>query len=346
MEVVVIVIVSAIIANYMHELGHLFTARLVKLPVAKVHLGVGPVIRERVGRGGARFLYGPLPGAAVLFDPEVYRSVSPFRRLIVASAGPVTNFAATFLFLAIAYILYPSSYPPVIDITDPRGAAATAGMQSGDRIVSVDGTDTHDWRGVGSAFVSRAGDTGTLRISIRRDGAAHAYEIPIGDWQSDRAWINAFDDLGFYPRPPDSDDGSGVVSEITTAFADTVRFGWSMAGAGIKMLLGDMSFLSLFGGLQLTQLGLDDRNLDFGDYLKLLALFSMAFGIINCLPGPPADGLAILFSATEVAIRRRLAGAPVVGNPPVFDNPATTIGYVLSFGPLVLCIVHDVIRFT
>ena len=114
--------------------------------------------------------------------------------------------------------------------------------------------------------------------------------------------------------------------------------GLSTAANGIKMLFGTISVLNFGGGLQVAQLGVDSENLNVGDWLRLAGLFSLAFGIINLLPGPIVDGLAMLTAAAEWIAQRPI--------PDAAGRVVFIVGAIIAFGPIPLCIVHDLIRFT
>ena len=127
------------------------------------------------------------------------------------------------------------------------------------------------------------------------------------------------------------------LAAVGAAFVDTIELGLSTAANGIKMLFGTISVLNFGGGLQVAQLGLDSQSLNFGDWLKLGGLFSLGFGIINLLPGPIVDGLAMVKAAVEWIGRR-----PV---PDAAGKVVSIVGTIVAFGPIPICIVHDVIRF-
>lgn len=336
-EVLVLFVISAVAFNYVHEVGHLAAARLVGIRVAKMHYGVGPVLWRSSGRDGMERIYGLLPVASARFDADAFAAASPGRRLVVASAGPIANFASTFVLFACAYLAFPAPSGTVINVVDADGVAATAGLRDGDRIVGVDGAPTGTWSDVGLAFLARTGDTGTIEMRVSRHGEVQEYAIPIKRWQSDAVWIDAFAFLSITRGIATEQTSSNPLIGVGTALVDSVELGLSTAANGIKMLLGTISVLNFGGGLQLTQLGLDPAYLSVGDWLLLLGLFSLAFGIINLLPGPIVDGLAILTAATEGVTRRPI---PATAKKWVF-----AVGATLAFGPIPLCIVHDVIRF-
>ncbi len=335
MSVLIVLIISAVVFNYAHEFGHFYVARRVGMKVSRMYVGVGPRIASWTDRHGTEFFFGLFPSASMRLKAGEWEPAPAFDRLLVSSAGPASNFLFTFVLLAVAYVGFHTPAPALVDSVDIGGHGFAAGMREGDMIVQVDGIATDTWSDVGMRMIDRVGDTGSVTFDVLRDGESHRYELSITQWQSDVAWIDMFQYLGVAAR--DTDQGAGqVFAGVSGALADTVRMFWSTAMSGFKMLFGSMSVLNFGGGLQLTQLGLDGANLDAGDYLKLFALFSLGFGIINLLPGPIVDGLAMLTAAVEWISRRPLS--------PGIMKIARPIGYVLAFGPIPLCLAHEMLR--
>ena len=338
MDVLIVFLISVVAFNYVHELGHLAAARLAGVRVNQMFYGVGPILHTSSGRDGMERLYGLIPVASVRFDPDSFDSATPWRRLVAASGGPLANFGCTFLLFACAYLAFSTPPAAVLDVVDENGMAATAGLRDGDRIVGIDGADTATWGDVGLGLLARTGDTGTIDLRVLRRGEVLDYAIPIERWQSDAVWVDAFASLGITrATTPEGGGSDNPLTAVGMALVDSVELGFSTAANGFKMLFGTISVLNFGGGLQLAQLGLDPANLDVGAYLMLLGLFSLAFGIINLLPGPIVDGLAMVTAAAEGVARRPI---PKSARKWVF-----VVGSILAFGPIPLCIAHDLIRF-
>jgi len=335
MDVIIILIISSILFNYVHEFGHFLTANRVGMKVKRMYVAVGPKIRMWKDRHGTEMYLGMFPNASMQISSEEWDSHPAFNRLLVSSAGPAANFAMTFLLLAVAYVGFHTPTPASIDSVDAEGRGFTAGLRAGDLIAQVDGAATDTWTDVGLGLMSRVGQTGTISLDVLRDGETERYELAVEDWQSDVAWVDVFQYLGVTPAEPDQGAG-GLFAGVYGAAVDSVRIFWSTAVAGIKMLFGELSVLNFGGGMQLTQLGIDRAELGVDDYLKLFALFSLGFGIINLLPGPIVDGLAMLTAAVEWVRRKEI--------PPAVMKIARPIGYVLAFGPIPLCIIHEILR--
>ena len=156
------------IAINIHEFGHFAVAKLFGMRVeAYSFFGLGPrVIGFKYGHTDYRIsaiplgayvkLYGdegagPLEAkdatAETVPESELYELRPRWQKFLVMLGGPFMNIV---LALAIPFTMammygVPSNPSPIVGFIKPDGAAATAGLKPGDRIVSFDGVDNPSW---------------------------------------------------------------------------------------------------------------------------------------------------------------------------------------------------------
>ena len=144
---------------FVHEMGHFLAARLFKMRVDAFSLGFPPnLFHKKVGdveyRIGAIPLGGYVKIAGMVDEsldaeglesepaPDEYRAKPVWQRAIVISAGVIFNFIfAILIFAAIAWT-YGQPYTPAENISfevAPGSIADEMGMQTGDRILGVNG---------------------------------------------------------------------------------------------------------------------------------------------------------------------------------------------------------------
>ena len=170
---------------FVHELGHFLMARAHGVRVLRFSLGFDPKIFKFV-RGGTEYSIGivPLGGFVKLAGetvedertgaPDEFLSKSKWVRTQVYLAGPIMNLLLAFIVLAFVLMrgadvpLFESS-PAVVGTVDATSAAATAGIQAGDRIVSVDGRDTPTWDDLEEEVALKANRA--IALGIVRSGA-------------------------------------------------------------------------------------------------------------------------------------------------------------------------------
>ena len=169
---------------FVHELGHFVMARRVGVRVLKFSLGFGPRL---VGftRGDTEYVVSAIPlGGYVKMagenpdDPrsgrdDEFLSKSKWERFQILIMGPLMNLILAVVVLAGvlmngAEIPAYQSKPPVVGQVTPDSPAAKAGIQRGDRIVTVAGRDVETWEQFFVGIGTRAGRE--TDIELLRDG--------------------------------------------------------------------------------------------------------------------------------------------------------------------------------
>jgi regulator of sigma E protease len=184
-----------------HELGHFAAARAMGVEVEAFSVGWGPRIAGFT-RGGTewRFSAFPIGGYCKMKGEESFRKAleekapeipreggsfygaAPWRRIVIALAGPVANVVfALLVFMAVSTIGYsvPTYSNRIVllsefDLGAPRLAsypADAAGLKSGDRIISADGKSINDFDDLLEGITLSANKPVHLRIE--RDGTIY-----------------------------------------------------------------------------------------------------------------------------------------------------------------------------
>ena len=157
---------------FVHELGHFLMARRIGVRVLKFSLGFGPRL---IGfqRGDTEYCVSVVPlGGYVKMagenvdDPRTGRddeflSKSKWQRFQVLVMGPTMNIVLAIVLMSIvlmqgAEIPAFQAQPPVVGAVEAGSPAAGAGLQAGDRIVSVAGREVDTWEEFFVAIGTRA----------------------------------------------------------------------------------------------------------------------------------------------------------------------------------------------
>lgn len=175
---------------FVHELGHFLVAKRVGVGVLKFSLGFG---RRLFGfrRGETEYLISAIPlGGYVKMMGEDPREVviddsgqaleasgqpldleksfahkSVWARMAIVLAGPGSNFLlALLLFWGVFAVVGRPVFPPVAGVPEPGSAAAVAGIQPGDQIVTVMGRSVKRWEDIETAVQASEGKPIALRI--------------------------------------------------------------------------------------------------------------------------------------------------------------------------------------
>lgn len=175
---------------YFHELGHYLAARKRGLQIDRFSLfGIGPKIVGWRGKDGVEYCICWLPFGAYVALPQLAemegvegpsggegRNLPPLSwtdKVVVAAAGPIFNLFLGFVLAAIVWVTgFPTSEASQSNlvgfvaetIVDESGnsvpsPAAMAGLQPGDRIVSIDGERIRNFQDLTMAVVTGSGES-------------------------------------------------------------------------------------------------------------------------------------------------------------------------------------------
>jgi regulator of sigma E protease len=178
-----LVVLSVVVV--IHEFGHFAVAKAFRFPVEVFSVGFGKrLFGKRVNGTDYRVSAIPLGGyvRVVGLGPDEStlaegsstdaRPVGKrWQRALILFAGPIMNLLLALFLHSVVFAVgteVPKYQldPPIVRIVEPGSAGATAGIQPGDRIVSIGGTRTERWRDAEFAFGMNAREP--LAVRVRR----------------------------------------------------------------------------------------------------------------------------------------------------------------------------------
>lgn len=199
-----VVVLGVVVMIFLHELGHYLAAKWGGMKVTEFFIGFGPKIWS-FRRGETEYGLKVIPAGAYVkvigmnnldeVPPEdegrTYRQATYPRRLAVAVAGSTMHFLQALLLL---FVLYAFVGVPGGSLTEDKewevesvldgSAAADAGLQPGDRVLSLDGVDHETFTDFAETVAERPGDDALL--VVERDGRTLEVPVEIGVNPDDR----------------------------------------------------------------------------------------------------------------------------------------------------------------
>ena len=131
-----------------HEFGHFFTAKLLKVKVNEFAIGMGPALwSTKRGETQYSFRAFPIGGYCAMEgedeatgDPRAFAAQSWWKKLIILVAGSFMNVVLGLVIVLLLYSGVSAVRAPVItQLADGFALEGEDGLMVGDRIVSVDG---------------------------------------------------------------------------------------------------------------------------------------------------------------------------------------------------------------
>lgn len=227
--------------------------------------------------------------------------------------------------------------PPVVAELDPEGPASRAGIQSGDRIVSVEGSSVNDWQEVVNYV--RAHPNQTVNLVLNRSGIERSVPVMLsskGDAKSTSGYLGAGVKGVEWPSEMLREVSYGPLEAVGQGLLRT----WTMSLLTLdslkKMLLGELSVKNLSGPITIAKVAGASAQSGVSDFLNFLAYLSISLGVLNLLPVPVLDGGHLLFYFVEWA-----RGKPVSER---IQAWGMQIGISLIVGVMLLALVNDLGR--
>lgn len=138
-----------------HEMGHYWAARWLKIPVVNFSIGFGPALFEFKNRHGTSFtLRAILLGGYVKFWEEdmpncngkSFDSHPVWKRMLTVIAGPATNLICAYIFFVFLGLSGVTGLKPIVGSVLDASPAQEANIQPNDEIISFNGNKVLLWQ--------------------------------------------------------------------------------------------------------------------------------------------------------------------------------------------------------
>ena len=176
---------------FVHELGHFMAARRLGVRVLTFSLGFGPKLLK-IRRGETEYCVSAIrwggyvkmavenPDDPRTGRPDEFLSRTKWERFQILIMGPLMNVALAVIVMAVglaqgAEVPIYQDQPPVVGAVTPGSPAERAGIQRGDRILSVAGDGVDTWDDLFLAVGTRANRD--VPVTLLRDGQSRTVTV-------------------------------------------------------------------------------------------------------------------------------------------------------------------------
>lgn len=338
-----------------HELGHFFAGRMCGVHAEVFSMGFGPTLFAVRDRRGTIWRLAALPlggyvrflgdaGAASEPDQEklaemraklgadaerCYHFKPVWQRAFIAVAGPLANFILAILIFFVLFATFgQSTQAPIVGNVRAESEAERAGLQTGDRIVSIAGNSIDSFSQIMTEFMLRPNEELVVvveradrQIEMMVTPRLERVEDGLGGFR-ERAIVgfNGTNQRYFRQLGPIESAGAAF-GQVWSVVSMTGRYVWRIVTGRVppNMLNGPVGIVTVSG--QVANSTIDNAPTAGAaagglalNLIQLVALFSIGLGLVNLLPIPILDGGHLVYYAYEAVAGRPLsAKAQAIG---------------------------------
>lgn len=328
-----IVIISIIV--FIHEFGHYIVAKWCGVRIEAFSIGFGPELCGFYDKSGTRwkFCAVPMGGYVQMFgdadaasspDNKGLKTLSPeeqkltlhgknlWQKSAIVSAGPIANFILAIVILTGFIMVYGiTTTSPEISQVVENSAAAQAGLEKGDVIIAIDGSEIKSFNDIQNIISINTGTE--VNIRINRNGEEQSIPVTPRIIESKDVFGNDVKRalLGVQSAPSNS---SLVERETLTFFPavfEATKQTYTIAASNLRaigqIVVGQRSFKDMGGPVKIAKYSGQAAAMGLQMVLWLMAVISISLGLINLFPIPMLDGGHLLFYLIEAIKGEALA---------------------------------------
>lgn len=327
-----------------HEFGHFLLAKANGIHVVEFSVGMGPSLFS-FQKGDTRYAIKLFPfGGACMFEGEdglnteegepgegSFLKANVWSRIATVVAGPLFNFILAFIIALVMVNMILIRDPVATEVLED-GAAMEAGLEDGDRIVSLDGEKVYLYEEL--LLFTQIYSGGEVNVGYERDGHLdYTMLTPKYDESSGRYML-----------------GISNADFVELKGLDGLRYAWyeirynvMTTYKSLKLLVtGRVSREQVSGPVGIASMVGEtyENTKEYGwqnvlvNMMNFTLMLSVNLGVLNLLPLPALDGGRLVFLLIEV-----VRGKPV---PPDKEGMVHFIGLMFFMVLMVFLLFNDI----
>lgn len=328
-----------------HEFGHFIAAKKSGVYVEEFSLGMGPLIKQfKPKKSETKYSLRALPigGYVSMAEKEikgskikkdrVLENKSFLKNLWVMANGIIFNCLLAILLFFISGLLYgkPINEVRIGEVIEGK-AAYKAGLESGDKILEINGAKIDTWDDFTLEVSAKKLEKEYIFKVLKSNGTIESYKVVPEVVKENGEEVRVF---GIQTSPTTFKKGfTSAVSYAFTGFYETTSTIVKILGS---LFTGDVSIKNLSGPVGIYSVVDQVKSQGFQTLIYLTAYLSINVAIINLLPIPVFDGGRILILAIEKITKKRASEE--------LELKLNYIGFAIMILLFVFITFNDIIR--
>ena len=327
-------IILLTVVVFVHEYGHYYFAKRYGVGVTDFSVGFGKEIFGFNDKSGTRWKFCAIPlGGYVKFfgDRNVFSQaeqdellkkyskedqdklfvIKPlYQRSLIVAAGPMANFLFAIVIFALIYIFSGKDFTPAqIHEVQKDSPAYSAGIKSGDLILSINEKKVNSILEV-STFINTS-TSENVEIKVLRNNSEINFIVTPEKVKSEDSFGNAINKkiIGIKISPKNNELNKERLGPATALFY-AIKETWFVTQASLdfalSMLKGKGDTTQLGGPIKIAKITGQVAQYGVIAFLSIMAYISISLGFINLFPIPMLDGGHLMFYFFEKILGRPL----------------------------------------
>ena len=310
-------LITLTIIVFIHEFGHYFVAKKCGVKIVEFSIGFGKLLFQKKDKSKTQWSVRllPLGGYVKMFGDDNASSFGgysdnptedelkyaliykhPFKKILVALAGPFMNFVLSFILFFAVFLFYGKPIiEPIIGKVMSGSIAEKSGILANDNIIEINGNKIKTFNDIRFNMDYYANKN--KEITIKRGDKIIKLNVKIGK----------NDTFGIFSKTSSKFEKVGFIKSIQYGIYEIYNISSKTVQIFFNMVIHQKGLNNIGGPITIAKESAKAGKNGLSSFLYFIALISTSLGIINLLPIPMLDGGHICINTIELITRKKFS---------------------------------------